>query len=636
MKPLTMIFEPTTIQHLGLSLYVSLPPVLGELVSNSWDADAELVEITLPTGSITDQSEVVVRDYGSGMVESEVRSAYLRIGRNRRKETRQELTPKKRPIMGRKGIGKLAAFGVARLIQVRTIRDGQALCFEMDYDQMTKEGARAGSSTTKREYHPSIVTARTGPTAEKDGTEVRIMRLTRKKPIDDGPVRKELARRFTVFGDKFKVLVNQVPISTADRRLRKDCARSWDVDEFGELSSVLNRDPEWRVKGWIGLVESSSVTDRGVDLFVRGKAAEMDSMFGSRTTHLQFARAYIVGEVNAEFLDKGDVDDISTGRNSVHWDTERGEKLQQWGIAALKWVSKEWLEYRHNEKEDKVIKIGNFGEWLKSRTPREQSVARALVRRIVDDENIDLETAGPILEVIKANVEFEAFQDLVDELEGSSAEVKTILKLFQDWRVIEAREALKLSDGRLNVMRKLHELIEKDALEVQEMQPLFEKEGWLVNPSWGRISGQTRYSKMLREKFKEAAKIPDTDRRIDLIGYNPSGSVQVVELKRPGHALRWDDLVQIERYVLWMRDNVGDGVNFVGGTLIVGKASDNGQIKQKRASLAGQGIFLQTYDDLLQQAVNLYDFNESDLKAVAPEYSRAGRRARKGRAKLRK
>lgn len=635
MKPLTMVFKPTTIQHLGLSLYVSLPPVLGELVSNSWDADAELVEITLPSGQITSKSEVVVRDYGLGMDDRRIRRAYLRIGRNARKDLNSDSSPKGRPLMGRKGIGKLAAFGVSKVVQVRTVRSGKALCFEMDYDEMTREEDAdetiSNEEAPPRQYHPKWVRKLSGPSSEKAGTEIRIKNLTRTKPIDDGPVRKELARRFAIFGEKFVVKVNGVAISPDDRRLRKDCTLSWDVSELGDLSPVLNATSSWSITGWIGLVESSSASDRGVDIFVRGKTAEMDSMFGSRTTHLLFARAYIVGEVTAEFLDQGDVDDVSTGRNSVHWDSERGEVLQQWGIAALKWVSKEWLEYRHREKEEKVIKIGNFDGWLKTRSSREQRVAKALIRRIVEDDDLDLKAAGPVLEVIKANVEFEAFQDLVDDLESSKAEVGTILKLFEDWRLIEAREALKLSDGRLTVMRKLHGLIAKGALEVQEMQPLFEREGWLVDPTWGRVSGQTRYTKMLREAFGEKKSVPEVDRRVDILGYNPSGAVQVVELKRPGHTLSWKDLNQIEQYVLWMRDHAGAGISFVGGKLIVGKTTGDGQIRQKRATLAGQGILVESYDDLLQRASNLYDTNEEELKSVAPEYSRAARKTRKRR-----
>lgn len=63
----TMPFEPSTVDHLGLRLYSTLPPVIGELVSNAYDAESAKVEVTLPVGPITPASEVIVRDYGHGL-----------------------------------------------------------------------------------------------------------------------------------------------------------------------------------------------------------------------------------------------------------------------------------------------------------------------------------------------------------------------------------------------------------------------------------------------------------------------------------------------------------------------------------------------------------------------------------------
>ena len=55
----TMPFEPTTVDHLGLQLYGTLPPVISELVSNAYDAESKRVEISLPKGAITPESEVI-------------------------------------------------------------------------------------------------------------------------------------------------------------------------------------------------------------------------------------------------------------------------------------------------------------------------------------------------------------------------------------------------------------------------------------------------------------------------------------------------------------------------------------------------------------------------------------------------
>ena len=44
---LTMTFDPHTIEHLGIKMYSTLPPLIAELVSNAYDADASKVLIEL-------------------------------------------------------------------------------------------------------------------------------------------------------------------------------------------------------------------------------------------------------------------------------------------------------------------------------------------------------------------------------------------------------------------------------------------------------------------------------------------------------------------------------------------------------------------------------------------------------------
>ena len=622
----TMEFEPTTIEHLGLKLYHRLPPVIGELVSNSWDADAERLEIILPKEAINESSEVIVRDYGDdvGMDADSLQKKYLPIGRNCRNELGRDTTEKGRSIMGRKGIGKLSALGVASELEIRTIKNGHAVCIRLDYERM-KSWPRG------KPYEPDIIRDRCGKTSDPNGTEIRLRKLYRSSPIDENSIRQGIARRFTVIGKSFEVLINGKPITTEDRRLRKDTKNSWDANDLPD-AGIIDKTKGWNVQGWIGIVEKSSQTDRGIDVFARGKVVELETMFGLKTTHIQFARAYVVGEIYADFLD-AEEDNVSTGRNAVHWESLPGQKLEIWGQRALTFVFKEWLALQRKEKEDKIVKTADFDKWLSTRTPREQSVAKKLVQIIVDDPDIEPASAKPLLDVIKTNIEFQAFQDLVDEIEDSGVTVQTFLKLFEDWRIIEAREQLKLSDGRLEVMERLSECVEKGALEVKYIQPLFEENGWLVNPSWGEVTGQTRYTKLLRENCIEPRKLDEKDRRIDILGYLVGGAVQVVELKRPKKTLSWDDLEQIEKYVAWARANLmgtgNDSPKYISGLLIVGKLNTEKAVQEKMTRLAGSDIRVATYDDLLEQAENIYGEVEKRLKKIAPEYSREARHARK-------
>ena len=125
-----------------------------------------------------------------------------------------------------------------------------------------------------------------------------------------------------------------------------------------------------------------------------------------------------------------------------------------------------------------------------------------------------------------------AFRDLIDTIEEKGANAATLLRLFKEWRVIEAREELRRADGRLSAIMQLRVFIERGALEVQEMQPLFEQNPWLIDTSWSEADGQTTYTKLLRQNFIEN-KVPESDRRLDILGVKQGGGISVVELKRP-------------------------------------------------------------------------------------------------------
>lgn len=202
-----MPFEPRTVDHLGLQLYGTLPPVIGELVSNAYDAESKRVEITLPNGEITPESEVIIRDYGHGLTAEEVQAMFLPIGLPRRGEDGSRCMSRngKVRVTGRKGLGKLSAFGVATEMEVRFIQSGNATCLRLNYEDL-----RAWPLSHKnQDYEPVIVKERSGRTNDKDGAEIRLRKLHRKGSISEDDIRKGLARRLNFIGKKFVVVVNK-------------------------------------------------------------------------------------------------------------------------------------------------------------------------------------------------------------------------------------------------------------------------------------------------------------------------------------------------------------------------------------------------------------------------------------------
>ena len=128
---LEMRFDPQTINHLGLRMYSTLPPALAEIISNSYDADAEKVVITLSEEDRLPK-EIKIEDDGIGMSFDDIKTKFLVIGRNRRSDGDQPSKKFKRLPTGKKGLGKLALFGLATTITISTKQNGKLNEFEAE------------------------------------------------------------------------------------------------------------------------------------------------------------------------------------------------------------------------------------------------------------------------------------------------------------------------------------------------------------------------------------------------------------------------------------------------------------------------------------------------------------------------
>jgi HSP90 family molecular chaperone len=125
--------EPRLLDHFGIAMYYNtVPKAIAELCANAYDADASRVEITY-----TDD-EISIVDDGAGMTPSDVENNYLRLGRDRREDADEggETTPGGRPVIGNKAIGKLAGFGIAQTMIVRTWRNGVETTLTLDREKL--------------------------------------------------------------------------------------------------------------------------------------------------------------------------------------------------------------------------------------------------------------------------------------------------------------------------------------------------------------------------------------------------------------------------------------------------------------------------------------------------------------------
>src|SRR6185295_15465400 len=100
-----MTVDLNVLDHLGINLYSNVAAVLTEVVANAWDADAGEVKIVFDL----EKNTVLLEDNGIGMSIQDMNEKYLKVG-YRWREAGLVLSPKGRPVMGRKGLGKLSLF----------------------------------------------------------------------------------------------------------------------------------------------------------------------------------------------------------------------------------------------------------------------------------------------------------------------------------------------------------------------------------------------------------------------------------------------------------------------------------------------------------------------------------------------
>jgi hypothetical protein len=131
LRDLKFVVATQMLDHIGVSMYSKYPKAIGELVVNGYDADANYVVVDIRPN----EDRITIEDNGEGMNERDIREGYMFLGSGQKRAIARTPIYHRLPI-GNKGIGKLAGFGIARRIEVKTIKDVTALEFCLDRDEL--------------------------------------------------------------------------------------------------------------------------------------------------------------------------------------------------------------------------------------------------------------------------------------------------------------------------------------------------------------------------------------------------------------------------------------------------------------------------------------------------------------------
>lgn len=369
--------DKKVLRLLGAQLYGDTPSIISELVQNAYDADATAVWITINTSS---PSTIVVQDNGIGMTPDEINSRFLNIGQDRRFE--YPISPNGRKVLGRKGIGKLAVFSLAKVIDVYSIKDGEIAACRLDFDAITlhdgdpitldesqvpiesdylsksETGTKIVLQNIQKDVSRSLnyIVNRLLRTFDVNSSEFKIFVRKNNEPY------KELTRKdlnffeymdtVITFGEAFASIVDEVNQNSIPsmykytKKYEDICAEKkfqimpYQITVLDKAGNTVERN--FSFSGWIGTMHERpsfkkfitesyeiegqtkfevSLTDNRITVFSRGKIGEFDILPKVQTNRI--ADAYVIGEVYADIFEDDDLADMAISNRRGYDETDQ-------------------------------------------------------------------------------------------------------------------------------------------------------------------------------------------------------------------------------------------------------------------------------------------------------------------------
>ena len=355
------------ISILGPHLYGDTASIISELIANSHDAGADNCWVTIKTGK---SPEIIIEDDGEGMTPSEVNKYFLDIGYDRRED--RPTNKKGEPVFGRKGIGKLAAFSLAKKIELYSKKGSTKAGCVLDYEKITKENKDPETIPDKDIKFEQDRLSRSGT-----GTRLVLKDIQKDVRNTYYYLVNRIIRNFNVDPQKFKIHLAKndehprlVNFSTLDffasmdtiltlgeefrhlkelvlsNKISKKYKRALSFEELSEAEKrkldviipkrveVLDKQGRKRAinfafKGWIGTLqskgelkrliimdgaseveeESISISDNRITIFSRRRIGEYDVLPKVQTDTIY--DAYVIGELHVDMFEDDELVDMA-------------------------------------------------------------------------------------------------------------------------------------------------------------------------------------------------------------------------------------------------------------------------------------------------------------------------------------
>lgn len=632
--PYTMRIERKIVDKLGLKLYDKIAAVVAEIIANSYDADAEVVMVRLPLGKalavwkkgkLEQKGYVIeIQDDGHGMTPDEANAFYLRVGKDRREDPEQgdRSRKKKRSVMGRKGIGKLAPFGVCRTIEVRsaggdkTAQGYKVTHFELDYDDIVNE-----TSEDDNKYHPTPLKD-DGKWDGKTGTTITLKNFLPKDVPDKETFNRQLSYRFGLTLPDFKIKILDAKKENPEKEFfigKEEIPLMEGTKIVVDDTPIKTADGgQLPVRGWVGMSKRpyKNVEFAGVRIYVRGKIASITRDFGlpSGFTGEFVARSYLVGEIHAGWIDDQE-DLIQTHRQDILWASELGQAFSQWGQEIIKKIAKLACAPRRKLVKERFFEVSRLKETAHERFKDDELEKTAIelgekIGSFASEEELeDQDYVAGLAEIILTFAPhmllvdtFKKIGEIVDE--HGKIDLKELVKLFETSRIAQLASYGQIVSEKIKVIETFENSIRNTEIEEKELQKILENAPWLIDSKWELLTAnqsfnnfrnafEAWYKKKYNKDIVTTTSKKHPTKRPDFIFLNADSAIKLIEIKPPKHPFNDDDWKRLINYHDALKeflDKKGEyGASFPNGFQII-LITDQLNIKESSYAIAMESL----------------------------------------------
>lgn len=355
----------SVLNHLGRNLYRNIITVIGEAISNAWDADAENVRINIDR----EHNMMCILDDGLGMSGDDFQDKFLKIGYSKRKDGEFK-SPKGRPYIGRKGIGKLALLSCANRIHIATKAEGQDIVGGIIDNSGLDEAIKDDLNSQEYVLAPLESDFKSEFSMVSHGTLILFDTVSEGIINTVDYIKKSVALyfRFALIDPTFNIYVQDELIDEKQlTAFSENTQFLWTIGDITDpyIQSLTNLDKQSKIYSKLGISgyvasvrKPSQLKIRGtqekatIDLFVNGRLREKDIL-----RHIPSSRIvenYVYGQIHFNDLDDGQIKDVFTSSREgvVSNDATYKKLLQEFKSIFNSIIIPEWDTFRRESGND--------------------------------------------------------------------------------------------------------------------------------------------------------------------------------------------------------------------------------------------------------------------------------------------